>query len=1386
MMPAGGRCTFLLPDHLDPIPFLTTVARELPDACRPLFLSSSLRSKDTAIVSTADDGFPRECMRALRATSGPDLVICDWTGGFGAWADDRAVVADVLKQIDRWCAKEECRLVIVAARRFMSPETAAALHTGPTCLVEVFSVGPWVYATVAVSGKKDDPFLLFPRPVRITASGVTFGAPFLPVPGRGEENASALAELYRQTFSGAPDGIVLFDPRGGFKEANKRALEMLGVTQEQFARTDLKSGTVVGSYQRALRLVATLRGKGRAVDDLDVVRPSGKSTFIHVSAALASAHIAVAILHERSTEQKRTLDLQQTVESLRLLLNDSPVPQALFVSRKLAEANNPFREMFAALLAENATPTIQQLFGKSSTSIARAIQSLAEAEGASERSFRDTPIALPDGGRREADIVARRELWGGRRAVQVTLTDVGERNALLREREASNRSLRVLVENDIAPLFVVRKGMVLRVNRSAVRLVGLFAPEDIVGKEIAAFLASRDRKSFPDRMSAAGLETETTATYECTMVSANGKPVRVEVSTQLIDFEGEPAGLNILRVLGGKSKSTEELRQRLDETTRLGRISAAVQGIDDSSVLAKASLEAVTKHLGFDGGIVYGLPESGDALRILASATLPEPVAATLAEQSSAEGVTGYVVRTMEPLHMVVDEYPAHLPYKSLFANNGVATVVYLPIAFNEKLFALLLLCDAKRRDQTDISPSVLADVSRVLGAAMETAMRYEQMRRKADLYAQTAEGIGDILYRVSASGSYELITSPVERLLNHPPAEFYRNADLWRDCVHPDDRATYSGRMGGQQGKETSGVVTYRILPKGKAEYRTVRDAFTYVRDDQGVLRAIVGSVVELSPGVAEGPEEAKQPREAVLSGTERDAEETARTLQAVVDNLGDALIITDLQGRIAGVNREFARLTGYSRQEVAGMAMPYPWLYEQEMGTVVEWISALREKHTLRDFDMTWVRKDGHHVAISLNTTLLFNANGEPRVMVNIARNISERKALAVALEEQIENVTALFELGQGLTAALDTESVLRQVARQTARTMHARRFIFGRADAGKVLTPEFVAVTGEAESVREEVMEADRLLCTRMRKALSLNPSVIDAELPILAAAVRGKELAHGAIVLLGDEERHYGQADLRLLESIATLTGIAFDRALLYEDTIRKSKEIQLRNRDLDDFTYVVSHDLKEPLITIEGYSQIVRGEYAEKLDKEGEEYLGSIVNAADRMKHLIDDLLTLSRVGRVAPSIETVAVGDVLASVLRDLDYRLKQRNAKVEVVGTLPVVRYNGTQLGLLFRNLVSNGVKFNQSPAPLVTVEVKEEAAEYEFAVRDNGIGIPREYFDRIFIIFQRLHTAEEYAGTGAGLTIVKKIVETHKGRIWLESAVGQGTTVHFTIPKG
>ena len=227
------------------------------------------------------------------------------------------------------------------------------------------------------------------------------------------------------------------------------------------------------------------------------------------------------------------------------------------------------------------------------------------------------------------------------------------------------------------------------------------------------------------------------------------------------------------------------------------------------------------------------------------------------------------------------------------------------------------------------------------------------------------------------------------------------------------------------------------------------------------------------------------------------------------------------------------------------------------------------------------------------------------------------------------------------------------------------------------------------------------------------------------------------------------------------------------------------ELARSNAELQQFAYVASHDLQEPLRMIGSYTQLLERRYGDKLDADAREFMGFIVDGATRMKQLIEDLLAYSRVGTRGKELRPIPAQGALDRALVNLRASIESSDAQI-THDVLPEVSADDTQLTQLFQNLIGNAIKFRKKDETLrIHVGVREEKDEWRFSVTDNGIGIERQYFERIFMVFQRLHTRDEYPGTGIGLAICKKVVDRHGGRIWVESVQGKGSTFVFTLPK-
>jgi PAS domain S-box-containing protein len=259
------------------------------------------------------------------------------------------------------------------------------------------------------------------------------------------------------------------------------------------------------------------------------------------------------------------------------------------------------------------------------------------------------------------------------------------------------------------------------------------------------------------------------------------------------------------------------------------------------------------------------------------------------------------------------------------------------------------------------------------------------------------------------------------------------------------------------------------------------------------------------------------------------------------------------------------------------------------------------------------------------------------------------------------------------------------------------------------------------------------------------------------------------------------------------SKVTVGGRQMYNAVVRDVTERKRYEAELKSRgtalersnaELEQFAYVASHDLQEPLRMVASYTQLLQRRYEGKLDAQADRYIHFAVDGAQRMQTLINDLLALSRVGTQGRAFQPVDIAEVVRRALRWLGQAIEESGGRVEV-GPLPVVRGDAGQLEQVFQNLIANALKFRRPDVPpLVAVTAERRDDEWEITVRDNGIGFEQQFAEQIFVVFQRLHTRAEYAGTGVGLAICKKIVERHGGRIWAESVPNEGTTFYFTLP--
>ncbi|MGA9116625.1 MAG: PAS domain S-box protein [Bacteroidota bacterium] len=1807
------------------------------------------------------------------------------------------------------------------------------------------------------------PDMFLPRPLLFGKRDISFGVPRSAPPGSGGE------ARYGTLFDSLPVGAAVLSPSGAVRDLNNSAQRLLGYDRFALSEDPLgpvrKGGGLIG----ALRLVSTLRRSGRARGRIAARSRVGRLLRLDAECSILAGGEVLVLLYDVTRVAREEEEHIRGSWFLSSILEGLPYPVAVFSSGRMRYRNRRFRE---DLETQGDAPGRSSLKGggRRNAEVLRGLLRRRGSLGAdSLEESREATLVTAQGETRRYEVRLGRLEGEGSRIL--AFFDVSARHALTERLAEAEAGFRALAEESPGGVCVQRGGAITYVNGAFLRMMGASRADEYAG-----------RRELPFRMAAPGARARGTRSarqapappeehiWESEGERADGTKVPLEVVSRTVPLGGETSTVYYLRDLTEKTRELDLLEKERKALRLLEQI-LDMQGSGVSPAgLEQGFLERSLKAFGMQMGAVYRC--AGDRLELLHHSGMAGKLLEAVSEHSRTEGITGFVLKTLEALALRPEAHPAHLPHGSVFASAGLRSVIYVPLHSGGRAVGVLMLGSRTEPEMPREPEPLLARMGALMGRELAAAEAAAQVAASETRYRQLVESLPDVVYTLAPSGSVTFISPKVVQLLGYAPEEFQRSADFWRGLLHPDDRARYSERMTRQEAAADSFRIEYRALPKGKASYRWLRDSVQYRRGPGGRLESVTGILTDITetvelesalvrseqtranvlesvhegvfvlnealeyldwngameritsvaregvvghaareatpqlmtesimamveaalggkPGVSEdvalgrtgdGRERFVWVRVSPLrdsSGAlrgvvgvtteiterkelERNLRESEETLRRVIDSMGDALMISDLQGRVWEVNSGFCALTGVMRREAIGQAFPYPWLPDTEMARFVRWVAELREKSYLRDFDMSWRHRDGREVSISLNTTLLRNARGDPVAMLNIARDITERKRLATELQRkntqiemlnriiskanstldfgemfesiatevramlpceqvcvgvltgdrsslqiygcteagprahgagtvvglagtaaletirqgralvtpdaggdtsgiggkgrkkhrslltipisleketvgvlelsasgpgvfrpedagglgaladqigamvdrvrlfrkvaedgafihglvnsidspvysvdrlfriseanaafseyaalwtpdavragetfrgrslrdlvpredlwrrwhrqarrllvreadsyteeyglqegdvrktytlsitpmvvqgevsslvflhsditglktaeeelrrrnrellalntigtalsrslhldevlavacaqvrevagadlvfvyrtgsrrdslelahsvgmdpaqagrlqylstegsatgrvigegvslfiergvaedpritpqgrevfrsrgieslglipvrsksritgaigvafsgphaftdqeqqlltligsqtaaglenaqlyaevqsQVRSLTSLYELGKKLTGTLDLQEVLLSVHAETARAIPLDLFRYAAYDAGSSLLTTLLEVRGASPAAESrhhtEVVSPGSPLWDVVQSGVSLLREDPPGDESRMAAASRSRAGIAGVLEVAVAGKGVYTEAHLRLLESIATLTEIAIQKARLHEDTLEKTGEIEARNRELDDFTYVVSHDLKEPLISIEGYSKILLSDYREALEGEGKEYLHSIVHSSARMKQLIDDLLTLSRLGRVREALSRVPSGKVVQEVLHDLRFSLEERAVVVTVPDDLPEVHYNRTQLSMVFRNLISNALKFNDKPAPTIHIGHERVGDAHVFSVTDNGIGIEREYYEKVFMIFQRLHRPEAYRGTGAGLTIVKKIVENHRGRIWVDSVPGEGTTFYFTVPR-
>jgi PAS domain S-box-containing protein len=474
-------------------------------------------------------------------------------------------------------------------------------------------------------------------------------------------------------------------------------------------------------------------------------------------------------------------------------------------------------------------------------------------------------------------------------------------------------------------------------------------------------------------------------------------------------------------------------------------------------------------------------------------------------------------------------------------------------------------------------------------------------------------------------------------------------------------------------------------------------------------------------------------------------EVERAALLFGAIVDSSDDAIISKDLDGTITSWNASAERIFGYTAAEAVGQPITI-LIPPDRLDEEPRILASLRKGQRVDHFETVRKRKDGTLIDISLTISPVKDFKGNVVGASKIARDVTSLKRA----ERDNRLLSAIVDSSDDAIISKDLNGVI------TSWNASAER-LFG--------------YTAE-EAVGRPI-------------TILIPPDRLDEEPRILARLRNGERMDHFETV----RKRKDGTLiDISLtISPVKDSTGHVVGASKIARDITeakRLDAEIRRANRDLEQFAYSASHDLQEPLRSIKIYSEILMGEYKDKLDGEGVKLLDYLHNGAARMEVLVRDLLAYTQLTKFEKPAKRVDANLVLEAALDSLSTSIAENGAQI-TSDPLPCVLMQPVHLQQLFQNLIGNAIKY-RSPErpPVVHISAERKNEQWWFAVRDNGIGIANQHSDNIFGLFKRLHNNSEYSGSGIGLAICQRIVEQYNGRIWVESEVGRGSVFRFTIP--
>jgi len=579
-------------------------------------------------------------------------------------------------------------------------------------------------------------------------------------------------------------------------------------------------------------------------------------------------------------------------------------------------------------------------------------------------------------------------------------------------------------------------------------------------------------------------------------------------------------------------------------------------------------------------------------------------------------------------------------------------------------------------------------------------------------------------------------------KLFGYQTLNLPQNFNIWESRIHPEDFERISHSISAMiLSKETNWTDEYRYLKYDKT-YANVIDKGFILRDQEGHALRMIGSMQDVT--------------------IQKKEEEHLKLLESVITNAHDSVLITEAVNDhpIIFVNKAFTTMTGYEFEEVKGKNPRFL------QGPNSDKTALKKVKDAMSNWEACEIttknyRKNGEEFWINFSISPVKNQKGEYTHWISIERDVSD----IIKANTEIENQKKF------------TEDILNNIPTDIAVFDVNHNYLF--VNPHGIKNPE----------IREWIINKNDFDYTKMR---NIDDTLARQRWQLFEDAVESKKKVEWI-----DEHKNKEGEDIYILrnfypyfenEKLKFIIGYGIDiteRKVIEIKLNEAIESIKKSNNELEQFAYVASHDLQEPLRMVTSFLSQLEKKYGEQLDDKAKEYIFYAVDGAKRMRQIILDLLEYSRVGKNEGQINEIDINNVIEEIKVLHSKQIEELNAII-TYENMPVVKGNKTPVRQIFLNLISNALKYiRKGIAPEISINCIDHAESWEFIIKDNGIGIEPEFYEKIFIIFQRLHNKDEFSGTGIGLAITKKIIDNMGGRIWVSTNDDYGSTFHFTIPK-